>query len=50
MAEVLEMIWGARKPIYFSGEGWTTQITLRSHNKSSCARMRPYGWYGPDRP
>src|SRR5260221_8331923 len=38
MREVLEMIWGVRKQKYFCKRDWTTQITLKSHNKSSWAR------------
>jgi hypothetical protein len=34
MADVVEMIWGARKPIYFFDRDWTAQIRLRNHNKS----------------
>jgi hypothetical protein len=38
MGEVLEMIWGVRKQKYFCNEDWTTQISLRKHNKSPRTR------------
>ena len=33
MAKVLEVFRGVRKPKYFCNEDWTTQISLRKHNK-----------------
>src|SRR5260221_1304258 len=38
MREVLEMIWGVRKQKYFCKRDWTTQISLRKHNKSPRTR------------
>jgi len=38
MAKVLEVFWGVRKPKYFCNEDWTTQISLRKHNKSPRTR------------
>ncbi len=38
MAKVLEVFWGVQKPKYFCNGGWTTQISLRKHNKSPRTR------------
>src|SRR5258708_10779970 len=38
MREVLEVIWGVRKQKYFCKRDWTTQISLRKHNKSPRTR------------
>ena len=52
MAKVLDLIWGVRKPKYFFTEDWTTQIRLKSLNKSPRTRdgFGLLGWpiRGPD--
>jgi hypothetical protein len=42
MRKVLEVIWGVRKPKYFCKEGWTAQIRLKNHDKSSGMRYGPF--------
>ncbi len=38
MTKVLEVIWGKRKQEYFCKEDWTTQISLKNHEKSPGTR------------
>ena len=38
MARVLKLIWVVGEAKYFSGNDWTTQITLIRFNKFACAR------------
>jgi hypothetical protein len=43
MGEMLVLIWGWRKAIYFCAQGWTTQIRLKRLGKSAFGRT-PFGW------
>jgi hypothetical protein len=49
MAGVLELIWAVGEAEYFSGRGWTTQITLIQLNKFACARTPSAAEFQPSR-